>query len=503
MSECEIIRYDRKTKNEKIKIEGLARVHDVLFKFSLNEQNKIMTEMRGTISARDEAGNVSVRKRVENGSKIEKKISSAIICSSFADVDIKARILEKAKQLFYDNIGKFESDTGLIIRPDKITLIRAVDRYGLRYISEKHGNASEESKKNYLRMMVNAAVALPHKPMSAMSTAEVNRAIVENNISDRARNELSNFCDYCLMKMFVTGDNPVIKRHKKKRSRTVAKKKASKIDTLSELQEDKMYVILSKRINGASCAVALMASGFHPREIEGLTWEDVIIYGRDYVVVKLYKSDYASATHNYSRPVVPQAAEILFKYKQMLVESYGKKADTFPIAGMSRDPAKQMDSNRIVREAKDILVGNFLNNDEYVLLSEADAEMAAATKVLHNTYRRDLELRCQLINDQGRLKFLLGESLANDVTADAYTAFTSPEGERANYGILKCLRRKEMVTRKEACTSETVTSKSIVPAYTTEFARGYAAIRLKPGERIHIYSEYGHELRILSKKEGE
>lgn len=495
MALSEIIKFENNKKPDgRDVIKGLIEVHGVIFKFSLNQQNRIMYELRGTISALDANGTVASTVMIKDEEREVRKISSSIYVDSADDERIKKHVIRKAESLYNSNAKKFEAEAGVVISPETITVIRAVDRYGKRFINDKHRKASKESRDNMLKMLQRISVKLPHTPMADILTSDINKAL-DKGVSARAKTELRNFWDYCLQNHFIIGKNPIPKAKKKRRTPSAIKKKANRIDRLSISQEDTLFGILRQKNDGAACAVALMISGFSPKEIAGMRWKDIRIENKaDFVVVTNLKPDFASATHNYSRPTVPQSAEILITRQNELVKRFGKsKTSELPVAGKARDPSKCMDANRIIKEAKDLLVGNFMSKNDYVVIANEDMEVAAATRVLRATYKRDLIERCNLGEDPGLLKFLLGESLAKDTTADAYTAFTSPEGEKRIMEIFKCLR-EEVPIDVDAVKDENPELKILAPKTTRQYARGFVELILQEGESIYFASSHGLEI---------
>ena len=330
-----IITFEKNKKPDgKDYIKGLIDVHGVIFKFSLNQQKKLMYELRGTISALDALGNVASTIKIIEGEREVKKISSSIYVDSADEERIKEHAIRKAEALYNCNVRKFEAEAGIVVSPETITVVRAVDRYGRRFINDKHRNALKESRDIMLKMLERISVMLPNIPMADIKTSDINKYL-GRGVSDRAKAELRDFWEYCLHNHYIGGKNPIPKARKKKKTPHSIKKNANRIDRLSIAQEDALFDILKQKINGASCAVALMISGFSPKEIAEMRWKDVRIKSPvNFVVVTNLKPDFASATHNYSRPVVPQSAEILIARHTELVKLFGKsKTRELPVAG--------------------------------------------------------------------------------------------------------------------------------------------------------------------------
>ena len=269
--------------------------------------------------------------------------------------------------------------------------------------------------------------------------------------------------------------------------------KSLETERLTPSQEDKLYNKLLEKPSGASVAAALMVGGyFTPKQIASMTWGEIIFHeeARDYASVKISNFDNVGATHNYTRPLFPKAALVIREIFNKLVGEYGeKKVRKMPVAGLISNPKKAMSANRIIAEAQKILTKWIISPNDYYFNSE-ELSLSATTKILRDTYKVNVEERCNLFADPGMMNYLLGNTLAKDVTADSYTAFSSEFAQKKLYRVMHCLCSDEPVEKVEPddnCTAR------LIPETTRSYASGYAEIILAPGDSVRIECVHGVE----------
>lgn len=114
-----------------------------------------------------------------------------------------------------------------------------------------------------------------------------------------------------------------------------------------------------------------------------------------------------------------------------------------------------------------------------------DKTFAVAKTLLHSTHKNNIYEKCNLKEDPGTAKFLLGEPLGGDKTNDNYTSFTSPYGERRLFNILKTLDEKHYLKNiSEDIPNGNNITKIRKPKNTKQILQCGISVELKPGEII-------------------
>lgn len=115
--------------------------------------------------------------------------------------------------------------------------------------------------------------------------------------------------------------------------------------------------------------------------------------------------------------------------------------------------------------------------------------MSAATKKLFETYKANIKMRCNLENDPGMMKYLLGESIAQDVTADAYTAVSTSFAQRKMYYVMRCMQMEVMYEQNNK--PEEDGTYYIYPESTCSYASAMIDVVLQPGESLELDCMHG------------
>lgn len=89
--------------------------------------------------------------------------------------------------------------------------------------------------------------------------------------------------------------------------------------------QDKLYeYLLNGEISGDVCGIALMLwGGFSAKLACGFVWGDILFDcdEPDFVRMIYHQDDKAGATHDFTRPLFPQAARILLRrYRELTIK---------------------------------------------------------------------------------------------------------------------------------------------------------------------------------------
>jgi len=510
---------DRKDPS-KIKISGRYVHHQAIFEFSLKSQKSGEYLLRGSIRAIDNSGNVLKKtgnkakeilsklpeeQQLRNNPKLD--IRSNIYSNSLDDEEIKNQICNAVQRLYSANSIRINEHLQLAARPEIITPNMAAQQVCASYLNCYHQDASLETKTKVDKRIKNLCAKLPPIPMKDIRKSFIKKWINENSIGDEAVRELSRFWMYCVESGTCLGVNP-IERPKKRRIKSgeVEQYAAARRTSLDQVEQERFLEVLIKENNDYAVGAALMASGFDASLATNLKCKDVVVrnYNEDYVVIKNINDRTPAATKDYTRPMVPRFAAIV-KEQIRKIQNDNPEEDISEIY-LLRNPkskTKPMNSSRLVQETTRMIIASGVSYTTIAYLREEDKMIAAASKLLKNTYKTNILYDCNLESDPGTASFLLGKSFGADVTSDSYTSFTSPSGEKRLRNILKVLDTPSSYKNIERdYQNEGKIYKRRKPKRNCDTLDCTIEITLQPGEELSLNCEHGIIGEIVT-KEGE
>ena len=479
--------------------EGRCIFRKHKFEFSINKQMNGAYNYRGIVYAIGKSGKVLMKKKKEkqDGVIIKSRISiQSSISIDCTDIDdIKSSVTKKVIKLYKNNAGSIADAEGEGTTIDTITPSEAADKYARNFSAQKHSNASENNQKKIENKVKNICSKLPHIPMMRFTKESIDKELKKLGMGTESRKLLYEFWEFCLECKYCDMNNPVTLPPKRKESNETRQKRAMKSEELGIDQTDRLFEVLTKNPSGGSCGIALIASGFNAKEATSFLWKDIVFKREsDFVIVKYYLPDRMGSTHNYSRPLLPQAAEILRTRFSTLYKEKGHIIMDYPVVSLT-SPEKNMKTAQLIQEATRVLREAEISNRTLSAIRSEDRTVAAASKLLHNTYKRIILERCNLINDSGTALFLLGQSFGMDSTSDDYTSFTCDDASRRLYYILRSVRKIERHRKNITITeNKGVYSAKCIAASSREYTVANMTIKLKPGEYIDEDCLHGIEI---------
>ena len=499
-----------------IRVFGRLEIHSAVFAFSANLQYSGRYPIRGHVKAVSSTGRTlkirgNAKKAVfDNLPESEHKdtsrklnVETAFYCGSLNENDIKQRIEIAAERLYYQHGTLIQTQIAQNAQPDFITPNMAAQLWARKFVSLRHNRACEGEQEKWYRRIINICHRLPSKPMAKFTKKMIEDLCTEYNIGGSAQNELYIFWEYCIDNGICSGKNPVKRAKRKKKSGVQQRNEAMKVYEMEPEMVEELYNLLSKPLTDTSVGVALMLSGFKPTDIVKFKWKDVTWHEEeDFVTIRFFKDITSNATKNYSRPVLPRVALLLQQHYKNVYKEMGKTdiADLFIVRNRRSKNGSPYKSDALVSDATRLLN---LAGVSYRTLNDVrneEREMAAARTILANTYARFIIGNCGLGDDPGTATFLLGESFKTDVTSDAYTSFTSPEGERRLYTILKRCQKNYYIKQPSNADNEFIDGRCsffIAPSMTHDFLGITGDITLGPGEELAIRCPHGVDGQIV------
>ena len=484
--------------------QGSAEYNNAFFTFSVTEQiNEIDRPFRGSVTAKDKVGNThKVEIRDKDGNIKTKSIMLERRIYSSNPKVIKEKIADAIRKLYAKYAIEIQSDVFQSLRPESITPVLAVSKHGMAYVSYNHRDASDNSKVQYYGRLQRAARSMPNIPMVQITATKLKKWIETTSIPKSQLKELQKFWDYCLYKHICIGENPIhIPRAKK--SNKKGKENIVKVDKLLPEQTQALYEYIEANMTGPHMGTILaIGGGFKPEKIVELTWSDIIIEDDNYVIVRDYIPERAGATKNYKRPLMPQAARIVKKRYEDLLENYTpRNLSKMPVVSAKNDSTKKYNTEALKKDAQRVVV-KYVSHDVLKEISNEDLDYAAAFKILNNTYMYDLAVRCSLNKESGVFKFLTRKSLLGDTTSDSYRDFISRAALRHIHELTLFLDKEVVETEASISTIQEDAKTVIILRPETNHCtiNGYIKFIVPPKSKCIIDSKYGVEGNLKSKK---
>lgn len=489
------------------KVTGRYVLQSAIFEYSAKIQKSGRYPIRGKVRAISSTGS-TLKKRGNAKKEIFKKLPESerndsnrrlnvetdFYCTLGTEAEIKRCVARAAERLYSENSELIQMQVSQSARPDTITPNIAAQLKAPACVSLKHNRASEKEREKYVKRIRNCCAKLPEKPMKDYSKGEIKRWCEELNIGDSEKKELKAFWQYCIEHGVCSGKNPVEEPVKKRMTGAANKAKAMRIVELDSQMVEELYKLLNNPLTDANVGVGLMLSGFDPKHIVSLKWNDIVFHKEeDFVVVRLFKDIGVNATKNYSRPAVPRVAIMLRKHYLNVFNEVGedKIKDCYVVRNM-RSKQSPYRAQYLVQEATRLINLAGISFRTLDAMRNEDRSFAAARKILYNTYCRHILDNCRLNEDIGTANFLLGKSFGLDTTSSSYTSFTAPEAQYRLYSILKILQEQRKIKRpKELKESNDRIVLTYAPNYTGEYVGITGTISLAPGEEIVIKCPHG------------
>lgn len=483
--------FDMHGENEKY--SGCVIINNVLNTFHFQKTKEGNYVYRGSLSVRSPKDG-SVLSKTKDGT--EHKITKELNFNDFSKAE--EYIINRAKKIYEENELLIVKKQGLTVTQEIIWPSMAVTQYARKFVDVTCFSRNPKKKERRVRTLHKLAGFFENTPMKDVSPAMVKKIIKKNKISETSQKLLYDFWAYCCAQQYCSGNNPVPAIEKHGCSVETLTKKALTPDVLSQAQQDAIYRQLNANVCGLACAVALVMSGWSIEFILKLKWKDVIFssFLEDYVRIIYTRPELSSATHDYTRPCVPQTAMILQKQYQYLKTLYPEeKLRNYPVA------AGHDNISVVNRDAVTGWMRTLLRSREVTCQLIDDKNRPTSIRIYHNTYANNLGMKCNLKEDHGTLSFLLGQNL-NSTTDDHYVSYTCEEAQKRMYYILSCLKEAKKNERTEITkeVDENTVIHTLLPEMPDRCVVGKVIIKLKPGEKISLNCPCGVEFRAVARK---
>ena len=495
------------TQGDRVKMEGDYTYHGIRFEFSLNKQGT-SDEQEGQQKRKKYRGRITVTSPTtghpmpfvvnhpyaKTKEKQKTKVKFRQISSdSQSPKKVKESVHEAAQEIYSDNALSFARLVKNTIGPNTIQPELAGDLYAQEYIKYRYGKTNtEETLKKKLKKLLDTLAAMPFKPMSEISTAEASKALEKHPKVDISL--ISDFWDYCILYHYCDGNNPVIVPAAENSSAKSKQNKLQKLTRVPKQNLQSLNEILRKNPSGPDCGVALMESHVSAKLACELRWKDITWPTDDpsYAIGAFDRPDVMCAVHNYSRPLLPITALVLFARHEALRDQFPEEElrEMFVVSTRS-DPCKPMQPSALVQESKRLLLLAGVDQNKLLQAKESRADPVSA-RIMMETYK-DLLLRtCGVEEGSGTQKFLCGMSINNDVSSSNYLSFSDPVGHKRLWKYLRATAPRTVYEETLCCESEGEHDIFHVKPETSDFCAGLLSnTLLLPGQEIVLSAESG------------
>lgn len=509
----------------KVHINGNIYINSIVMRFSANQQIKgyllrgrlsIISPLNGKILQMSGKKRKNVLLRFNEEDKVMLKKHNRhekldcrceFVLNTLDDEKIKESITSIALKLYAKHeatILRTLKELGVIGHDTHTALTTYIDSY----IRKFYGKTSIKNQKSVQRIIEKVTAFFGSVAISDITRAMIKAYVKQNEKS--ARRDLNYTCkffEFCRDKGVYTGENPLevyadVYRIKKANNGIYSIRKLIEIINIPTDVEKKLNnEILNNVDDGLYIGLMLVKEcNFTTTEISSLKWKNVSLRNdTPYLSISISKETIGGATHNYTRPLTPFAADVIYQRYHILEKKYTEdEIMDMPLASKSSDYKKPVDAKDITRLCRIALLRAGI--DQYYLSVIQGICPGAGLRLLQKNLRYRLEYYCGLSEDPAAVSFLMGNSLQNDITADHYRSFISPEGQMYLYNALK--RDKRFISDQETeenkretvqnwILQDGITEFSISPTSTHEVISFKIKIQIKPNDFIYLYAPQG------------
>ena len=428
----------------------------------------------------------------------EYPVSGECYCNRADEESIKKAVLDKVLDLYVEYLPQILRAMRESTRPAEITPAVAALLYLNRFLDLNYKDASEETVERYRRSLQKHFAQLPNIPMVDFRPSMISRYFKENVVGSHARKLMKPFWQFLLLRGCCAGnEDPFPVEEKRKISPQARQKESLCQDTLSLEEQDKLFEsIMSKAaVTGGDCGIALnLWGGFHL--VDGLTWQDVLFDEQDATRVRIayHRKDLAGATHDFTRPVFPQAAIILRRrYSELHTKHSARELARYPIISQEKKPSNAMSADALRGYIG--LALRCIGVKEVAFNALKGGEIAVSRLILSNSYIKNVTQNAGFQDAYGVGNFLQGQSMRGNVTEDHYLSHTDPDAvELMRTGLMAMQPFRSLEQDDTPHTMENGDTEYVFfPEHTRQVLGVIGEFTLAPGEEAVFFIPHGAE----------
>lgn len=454
------IEYHRVRKPDgQVHIEGTVVLHNITYRFYLNQQSRTNSDgsktyinsMRGEITVSSRRDGFKLQKKIvtdaETGDEIHPQdnvVRYQCYIDSTKNEDIKMNLLEDILNLRRKHFKVIEADLDQVPL-DLLSPTRAVNHYGKVYLNHRHVKTGKRAPKEAtidknFEKLEKLAILLGGTAMANVTYTELLSAYQRLGKSAAAIFKMGHdFWEYCRNRGLYHGPNPFDDFYrladKMNEAPEDVRRRAMRPRALPEAVEARFAQYCEDLAvpTAKDLGLILAHDGFTAATatsvLEGAVTRDTIAPGS--VCVKLEKRDNTGATHKYTRPLSPPAADKTRKFLDASSRVPGEK-ESPPLL---RDGERKLSSKALTAYSRTQLLA--LGMDEREMRADADTICGVGVDLLQRNFKHWLQYHCGLARDHGAVNFMQMLSL-HDATSDHYRSLTCMDGQQY---LLAAMRR--------------------------------------------------------------
>lgn len=489
-----------------LNLKGIVVVEGISFRISVKRNDSGNVEVThgvsppkykylyaGTVSTLDPSTTKVMLSEKKRRAKEEKGISykdkdiystAKIRCDSVDPQKLANAILERITALIQQDKSQLDQAILRAMTPDQLSLPFAAEQYAADFLRRAYPRSAPDENAKRLAKLQRTLSKFPATPIAKLGKRQVNAILHEIHATEESIKLSFLFVDYLIQMRKCSGANPFTMPGSKKPSG----KNALAQQELGDAVFDKLFVLLNKQLSPISVAIALAASGFPLTDIKGMSWSDLeIMHGyKDYVVAHIQR-DYASVSkHDFSRPVIPDAALLI----RRLIRERKKQTPAEELAKQSVWP-NGLDNKAVNNEIRNLLVRAGFDGKLSAAGRPREDDVDIPAGILQTNYKRMLYVKAGLKDDPDTLNFLCG-TLFKSSTFTSYESHTGASSMLRLYQYLKPLSTEKRLGKSSGYRSES--DKMIYEAWPQtnhEAAHLGGFVQLRPGDQIILCSPHG------------
>ena len=234
--------------------------------------------------------------------------------------------------------------------------------------------------------------------------------------------------------------------------------------------------------------IALAASGFPISDIRDMSWTDLeIVSGyKDFVVAHIQRDYAAISKHDFSRPVIPDAALLIHGAIREMKKQI--PAESFAAQGVWPN---DLDNNSLNNEIRNLLVRAGFAGDFSAAGRPHTDDVDIPAGILQTNYKRMLYIKAGLKDDPDTYHFLCG-TLYRSSTYTSYESHTEAAAMLRLYQILKPVSTEKRLGKTSGYRTDG--QKNLYEAWPEtnhEVCHVTGKLRLSPGQKMVIRCSHG------------
>ena len=365
---------------------------------------------------------------------------------------IKAAIENAAQKLLEENRDTLQG-AHKTLPGDNSTLAQLFFHYGKKFLNSQ-GSVKEKTYKQKRSTLKTACLKF-NMEARKIELKDIKKAfpnLGKSKADDGQLRQLQLFWDFCMANGVLQRDNPFrlffsTYRIAKNEDTVKLQRKATTPKSLPERVETKLNDFISNASPTDVLTTGLLfikEFGLNAKEVCNLTGENISSdSGNSTVCLIIKRENVTGATHTYIVPCSAFASrEILRRIKALAIQPDQKKMRILKSATGQNISPKELTA--FCRTS--LLRAGMSYSD---LQRDYSQPGGVGVRLLIANYHNRLAYICGLEEiDEGAVKYLSGQSLAGNVTADHYRSFTEPAGQKYLQQVLRIPLNQKAVRRR-------------------------------------------------------